>query len=51
MKRQLLFSLGTLAGAGLVGAVAKFWRLPLVEHADGMSTSEPEVAHDPERPC
>jgi hypothetical protein len=33
------------------GAVAKFWRLRLVEHAGGMSTSEPEVAHDPERPC
>jgi len=33
------------------GAVAKFWRLRLVEHAGGMSTSELEVAHDPERDC
>ena len=33
------------------GAVAKFWRLPRVEHAGGIGASEPEVAHDPERPC
>ena len=33
------------------GPVATFWRLRLVEHAGGMSTSEPEVAHDPERDC
>src|SRR5829696_6164606 len=31
--------------------VAKFWRLPRVEPAGGMSTSAPEVADDPERPC
>src|SRR3954447_6288634 len=37
--------------ARLAGAVAKFWRLPRVEHAGGMSTSEPEVADAPERPC
>src|SRR5215208_1156637 len=36
---------------GSTGAVAKFWRLPRVEHAGGICTSEPEVAHDPERPC
>src|SRR3954469_20749683 len=33
-----------------LGAVAKFWRLPRVEHAGRMGASEPEVAHDPERP-
>src|SRR3954447_23851876 len=33
------------------GAVAKFWRLPRVEPAGGISASEPEVADDPERPC
>src|SRR3954454_24366748 len=32
------------------GAVAKFWRLPRVEHAGGICTSEPEVADGPERP-
>src|SRR5215207_9036057 len=37
--------------AALAGPVAKFWRLPLVEHAGGIGASEPEVAHDPERPC
>src|SRR3954462_3672691 len=31
--------------------VAKFWRLPRVEHAGGICASEPEVADDPERPC
>src|SRR4051795_889301 len=33
------------------GAVAKFWRLPRVEHAGAICASEPEVARDPERPC
>src|SRR3954467_1892639 len=33
------------------GSVAKFWRLPRVEHAGRMAASAPEVAHDPERPC
>src|SRR4051812_43181523 len=33
------------------GAVAKFWRLPRVEHAGGICASEPEVAHAPERRC
>src|SRR3954470_22106048 len=33
------------------GAVAKFWRLPRVEHAGAICASEPEVADDPERPC
>src|SRR3954451_22086607 len=33
------------------GAVAKFWRLPRVEHAGGICASEPEVADAPERPC
>src|SRR4051794_36666419 len=33
-----------------VGPVAKFWRLPRVEHAGRMGASEPEVADDPERP-
>src|SRR3954452_9859452 len=37
--------------ARLAGAVAKFWRLPRVEHAGGICASEPEVAHDPECPC
>src|SRR4051794_291821 len=37
--------------ARLAGAVAKFWRLPRVEHAGGICASEPEVADDPERPC
>src|SRR4051794_35762925 len=32
------------------GAVAKFWRLPRVEHAGGIGASGPEVADDPERP-
>src|SRR3954468_17155789 len=27
-----------------------FWHLRLVEHAGRMGASEPEVAHDPERP-
>src|SRR3954452_444260 len=31
--------------------VAKFWRLPRVEHAGAICASEPEVADDPERPC
>src|SRR3954447_21992501 len=38
------------AGAGR-GAVAKFWRLPRVEHAGRIGAFEPEVADDPERPC
>src|SRR3954454_3775125 len=33
------------------GAVAKFWRLRLVEPAGGLCASEPEVPHDPERDC
>src|SRR4051812_39260929 len=33
------------------GAVAKFWRLPRVEHAGGIGASELEVPHDPERDC
>jgi len=33
------------------GPVAKFWRLLRVEHSGGICASEPEVAHDPERPC
>src|SRR3954465_2612637 len=37
--------------ARLAGGVAKFWRLPRVEHAGGICASEPEVADDPERPC
>ena len=39
------------AAVPLRGPVAKFWRLRLLEHAGGMSPSEPEVARDPERPC
>src|SRR5215203_3199191 len=35
----------------VMGPVAKFWRLRLIEDAGGMSPSEPEVARDPERPC
>src|SRR3954468_15972987 len=31
--------------------VAKFWRLPCVEHAGGICASEPEVADAPERRC
>src|SRR3954447_19176521 len=35
----------------MLEAVAKFWRLRLVEPAGGKCASEPEVADDPERPC
>src|SRR4051812_46227053 len=35
----------------LEGHVAKFWPLPPVEPAGRMGASEPEVVHDPERPC
>jgi hypothetical protein len=35
----------------LIGPVAKFWRLRLVEQAGGIGASELEVAHGPERPC
>src|SRR3954454_19056959 len=41
----------TRAAIASNGAVAKFWRLPRVEHAGGICASEPEVADDPERPC
>src|SRR3954454_7763504 len=41
----------SLAPKGASTQVVKFWRLRLIEDAGGMSTSEPEVAHDPERPC
>src|SRR5215218_6211268 len=41
----------SLAPQGASTHVAKFWRLRLIEDAGGMSTSEPEVARDPERPC
>src|SRR3954451_14439585 len=34
-----------------VGVSQSFWRLPRVEPAGGICASEPEVAHDPERPC
>src|SRR5215212_371843 len=35
----------------LLGRVAKFLRLRLVEPAGGICASEPEVADDPERDC
>src|SRR3954463_1792903 len=35
----------------IIGRVAKFWRLRLVEPAGGICTSEPEGPHDPERDC
>src|SRR4051794_25709878 len=38
-------------GVAPEGPVAKFWRLPCVEHTGRMGASEPEVADDPERPC
>jgi hypothetical protein len=41
----------SLAPKGASTHGAKFWRLPRVEHAGGICASEPEVAHDPERPC
>src|SRR3954471_24268843 len=37
--------------AGPTGVSQSFWRLPRVEAAGGMSTSELEVADDPERDC
>src|SRR5215211_3825289 len=33
------------------GPVANFWRSRLVRHGGPLCTSEPEVGHDPERPC
>src|SRR3954470_21156280 len=41
----------SLAPQGASTHVAKFWRLPRVEHAGAICASEPEVADDPERPC
>src|SRR5215213_4963148 len=41
----------SLAPQGASTHVAKFWRLPRVEPAGAICASEPEVAHDPERPC
>src|SRR3954466_8794379 len=41
----------SLAPQGASTHVAKFWRLPRVEHAGGICASRPEVADDPERPC
>src|SRR5215218_9777510 len=41
----------SLAPQGASTHVAKFWRLPRVEHAGGICASEPEVADAPERPC
>ncbi len=43
--------IGDVAIGGQSGPVAKFWCSRLIEDAGGMSTSEPEVADDPERPC
>src|SRR3954467_11728426 len=50
-KKLILTELAARGQRTKAGAVAKFWRLRLVEPAGGICASEPEVADDPERPC
>src|SRR3954451_14970059 len=49
--RRLLIRSRVSGGTTPAGAVAKFWRLPRVEHAGAICASEPEVADDPDHPC
>src|SRR4051812_24633523 len=48
---QIAEAFGVREDTGRFGPVAKFWRLPCVEHTGRMGASEPEAAHDPECDC